>query len=162
MNIVQPFWRVVFIAGTLPIVALSQQSALDPSTEAVGSTATSTPVEPGQTAAQQPLDKRVFGVLPNYRTANETGVYMPITTKRKFTIASKDSFDYPLVGLAAVIAGWGQLRNQNPSFEQGMAGYGRRVGTAYADQAIGNRVDSNLLRSDADFRDSHRFRWEAL
>jgi hypothetical protein len=89
---------------------------------------------------QAPPDKRVFGVLPNYRTANETAVYMPITVKQKFIIASKDSFDYPLVMLAGAIAGLGQLSNDNPSFGQGMAGYGRRLGTSYADQAIGNMM----------------------
>src|ERR1700682_2914312 len=60
---------------------------------------------------QAPPDKRVLGVLPNYRTANETAVYSPITVQQKFTIASKDSFDYPLIGLAAVIAGLGQWNN---------------------------------------------------
>jgi len=89
----------------------------------------------------------VLGVLPNYRTANETAVYTPITVKQKFTIASKDSFDYPLVALAAVIAGWGQLTNGNPSFGQGMAGYGRRVGTSYADQAIGNMMTEAIFPS---------------
>ncbi len=96
---------------------------------------------------QAPPDKRVLGVLPNYRTANATAVYTPITVKQKFTIASKDSFDYPLVALAAVIAGWGQLTNGNPSFGQGMAGYGRRVGTAYADQAIGNMMSEAIFPS---------------
>jgi len=96
---------------------------------------------------QAPPDKRVLGVLPNYRTANETAVYTPITVKQKFTIASKDSFDYPLVALAAAIAGWGQLTNGNPSFGQGMAGYGRRVGTAYADQAIGNMMTEAIFPS---------------
>jgi hypothetical protein len=94
---------------------------------------------------QAPPDKRVLGVLPNYRTANETAVYTPITAKQKFTIASKDSFDYPLVALSAVIAGWGQLTNGNPSFGQGMAGYGRRVGTSYADQAIGNMMTEAIF-----------------
>lgn len=92
-----------------------------------------------------PPDKRVFGVLPNYRTANDTGVYTPITTKQKFIIASKDSFDYPLVLLAGAIAGLGQLTNQNPSFGQGMAGYGRRLGTGYADQAIGNMMTEAIF-----------------
>ena len=74
-------------------------------------------VQPGQTeAAPPPPDKRIFGVLPNYRTANELAVYMPITAKQKLIIASKDSFDYPLVGLAAVLAAEGQLTNSNPSF----------------------------------------------
>jgi hypothetical protein len=108
------------------------------------------PAPPGQTEAAP--DKRVFGVLPNYRTANETAVYTPITAKQKFTIGAKDSFDYPLLLLAGVFAGLGQVTNENPSFGQGMAGYGRRIGTAYADQAIGNMMTEaiypSLLRED--------------
>jgi hypothetical protein len=104
------------------------------------------PNQPGQTEPPAP-DKRVFGVLPNYRTANATAVYTPITARQKFTIASKDSFDYPLVGLAAVIAGYGQLDNSHPEFGQGWAGYGRRVGTTYADQAIGNMMTEGIFPS---------------
>ena len=81
-------------------------------------------LQPGQTEpAPPPPDKRIFGVLPNYRTANATAVYMPITVKQKFTIAAKDSFDYPLLGLAAVIAAEGQLTNRI-RIDQGWAGYG--------------------------------------
>ena len=72
---------------------------------------------------------------------------MPITVKQKFTIAVKDSFDYPLVGLAAVIAAWGQADNSHPAFGQGWAGYGRRVGTSYADQAIGNMMTEGIFPS---------------
>ena len=104
------------------------------------------PQQPGQTEPPPP-DKRIFGVLPNYRTANSTAVYMPITVKQKFTIASKDSFDYPLLGLAAVIAAWGQADNSHPEFGQGWAGYGRRVGTSYADQAIGNMMTEGIFPS---------------
>jgi hypothetical protein len=108
------------------------------------------PIQPGQT--QEPPDKRVFGVLPNYRTANETAIYTPITTKQKFTIGLKDSFDYPLVLLAGAFAGLGQLTNQHPQFGQGLAGFGRRLGTGYADQAIGNMMTEaifpSLLRED--------------
>jgi hypothetical protein len=101
---------------------------------------------------QDPPDKRVLGVLPNYRTANETAIYTPITAKQKLIIGAKDSFDYPLVMFAGVLAGLGQLSNQNPSFGQGLAGYGRRLGTSYADQAIGNMMTeamySSLLHED--------------
>lgn len=104
------------------------------------------PEQPGQTQTTlPPPDKRIFGVLPNYRTANATAVYMPITPKQKLTIAAKDSFDYPLVGLAAVLAAEGQLTNSNPSFGQGWAGYGRRVGVEYADQAIGNMMTEGFF-----------------
>jgi hypothetical protein len=102
-------------------------------------------LQPGQT--QAPPDKRVFGVLPNYRTANETAVYTPITVKQKFTIGAKDSFDYPLVLLAAALAGVGQLTNQHPQFGQGLAGFGRRLGTGYADQAIGNMMTEAIYPS---------------
>src|SRR5271165_6024163 len=108
------------------------------------------PLQPGTT--QAPPDKRVFGVLPNYRTANETAVYTPIGTERKFIIGLKDSFDYPLLLVAGATAGLGQLTNQNPSFGQGLAGYGRRLGTGYADQVIGNMMTESifptLLRED--------------
>jgi hypothetical protein len=94
---------------------------------------------------QAPPDKRVLGVLPNYRTANETAVYTPITAKQKFTIASKDSFDYPLVALAGAIAGIGQWTNENPSFGQGATGYFKRLATSYGDQAIGNMMSEAIF-----------------
>jgi len=102
------------------------------------------PLQPGQIEPAPP-DKRIFGVLPNYRSANASAVYAPITSKQKFTIAAKDSFDYPLLGLAAFIAGEGQLNNSHPEFGQGWAGYGLRVGTAYADQAIGNMLTEGIF-----------------
>jgi len=113
---------------------------------------------------QAPPDKRVLGVLPNYRTANETGIYTPITTKQKFTIATKDSFDYPLIMLGAGIAGLGQLTNQNPSFGQGAASFARRFGTSYADQAMGNMMTEaifpTLLHEDPRyFRRGYGSKW---
>ena len=92
-----------------------------------------------------PGGKRVLGVLPNYRTADESAIGTSLTVSQKFTIASKDSFDYPLVLLAGAFAGLGQIADQNPSFGQGLAGYGRRLGTGYADQAIGNMMTEGIF-----------------
>ena len=133
-------------------VAASAWAQQDPSAAppASPSAASPAPIQPGQT--QEPPDKRVFGVLPNYRTANETAIYTPISAKQKFVIGLKDSFDYPLVLLAGAFAGLGQLTNQHPQFGQGLAGFGRRLGTGYADQAIGNMMTEaifpSLLRED--------------
>ena len=102
------------------------------------------PILPGQVEPPPP-DKRIFGVLPNYRTANESEVYTPISPKRKFIIATKDSFDYPLLGLAAVLAAEGQWQNSNPSFGQGWGAYGHRFAVEYADQAIGNMFTEGLF-----------------
>ncbi len=150
MPILLPFAALIILASAIPAFPqAASPGAADP--PAAPSEAEAPAVQPGQ-PANQPIDKRVFGVLPNYRTANETAVYTPISSKRKLTIASKDSFDYPLLLLGASLAGLGQLADQNPSFGQGMAGFARRFGTGYADQAIGNMMTEGffpiMLRED--------------
>jgi hypothetical protein len=93
------------------------------------------------------LDKRIFGVLPNYRTADGSIPFSPITTKQKFTIARKDTLDYPSYALAAAFSGLSQLDNSNPSFGQGLKGYARRYGSAVADQDIGNFMTEAIFPS---------------
>jgi len=91
------------------------------------------------------IDKRIFGVLPNYRTADGSAPFEPITIRRKFYIAAKDSFDYPVYFLSAGFAGLYQLDNQNPSFGQGLKGYAKRLASSYADQAIGNMMSEAIF-----------------
>jgi hypothetical protein len=115
----------------------------------------SDPVGPGaapsadaaEPAAPTPVieDKRVFGVLPNYRTAEKTAIYMPITPKQKLTIATKDTIDYPLFLLGGAFAGLAQLTDEHPLFGQGVEGFAHRYWTAYADQAIGNYMTEGIL-----------------
>ncbi len=110
-------------------VAFSQQTPPDP------------PVQPGTLAKgnpTEPEDKRILGIIPNYRTSPSLTDYKPISAREKFVIATQDSFDRGTVILAAAFAGEGQLTNANRSFGQGAAGYGRYFGTAYADFVIGN------------------------
>jgi hypothetical protein len=95
----------------------------------------------------QQIDKRIFGVLPNYRTADGSAPFVPITAKRKFIIASKDSFDYPVYLTSALFAGLYQMENQNPSFGQGVKGYAKRLATSYGDQAIGNLMTEAIFPS---------------
>src|SRR5882757_2963748 len=83
-------------------------------------------------------DKRAFGVLPNYRTTENSLPFSPITTKQKFTIAIKDTFSPPSYLLGGVFAGVSQFNNSNPSFGQGVEGYAKRYLTNTADQDIGN------------------------
>ncbi len=98
---------------------------------------------PGKTA--QGEDKRIFGVLPNYRTAEMSAEYSSISAKRKLKIATKDSFDYPLFLLAGAYAGLYQLENTHPEFGQGVKGYASRLGTNYSDQVIGNMMTEGFL-----------------
>lgn len=93
--------------------------------------------QPSDTPAVQPVspenlstgDKRIMGVLPNYKTVPDSSVpYAPITSRQKLFIAFHDSFDIPMFGVAGVYAGIAQLSNQYPTWGQGVAGYAKRYG----------------------------------
>src|SRR5579872_1934157 len=88
------------------------------------------------TSSSTPIDHRAYGILPNYRTANFSDPFEPISTSRKFKIATKDSFDYPIFFLGGVFAGLGQLDNAHANFGQGAEGFAKRYVTSFADQAI--------------------------
>lgn len=92
-------------------------------------------------------DKRAYGVLPNYRTAELDTPFQSITTKQKFTIAKKDTLDGPSYVLAAFFSSISQLNNTNPSFGQGMEGFGKRYVTSVADQDMGNFMTEAILPS---------------
>jgi hypothetical protein len=132
----------------------TEQPAQQPEEQVAAQSANQTPASPEASVTPQPAatsdglppgGNRVMGVLPNYRTASAADEGTPISAKHKIYIASKDSFDYPLVGIAAVFAGFGQLGNQNPSFGQGLKGYARRWGLGYVDQAVGNMFAEGLF-----------------
>ena len=101
------------------------------------------------TAPPPPIkeDKRILGVLPNYRTAEMPLVYTPIPPSYKLKIAVKDSFDYPLMGVAAIYASFYQLEDSHPQFGQGVKGYAKRLGTSYTDQVVGNMLAEGILPS---------------
>ena len=101
------------------------------------------PIAPPPAQVQE--DKRIFGVLPNNRTTEDCIPFQPITAKQKITIAFKDSFDWPVFPTAGAFAALYQIENQNPSFGQGMAGYAKRLGTAYGDQMIGNMMTEGFV-----------------
>lgn len=100
-------------------------------------------------AASMPAvqDKRAFGLLPNYRTADGNAPFVAISTRQKFNIATKDTFDYPSYGLAAAFAGISQASNDNPSFGQGAKGYMRRYASAVGDQDLGNYMTEAIFPS---------------
>jgi hypothetical protein len=92
-----------------------------------------------------PIDKHIFGVLPNYRTTENSFPYQPLTAKQKLTIAAKDSFDWPGYVTAAGFAGLYQMENQNRAFGQGVSGYAKRFATAYGDQMIANMFQEGII-----------------
>jgi len=126
-------------------MAFAQSDPPDSSAPAAVVPAAETPAT-SQTPAT-PVDKRIFGVLPNYRTAEASNGFAPITAKQKMTIACKDSFDWPVYPTAAAFATLYQLENQNPSFGQGLPGYAKRLAGALGDQTLGNMMTEGIVPS---------------
>jgi hypothetical protein len=149
---------VGLLAPALFLVPVLHAQETASAAEQPGAPAAAGPVEPAPATTADghtPLageagsgqDKRIFGVLPNYRTADGSIPFSPITTKQKFTIARKDTLDYPSYVLAAAFSGLSQLDNSNPSFGQGLKGYARRYASAVADQDLGNFMTEAIFPS---------------
>jgi hypothetical protein len=112
-----------------------------------GLRAQNSPADPTQPAAPVvPVeDKRAYGVLPNYRTAEASSPFKALTGKQKLTIAAKDSFDGAVYPTALIMSVIYQAENANPSFGQGFKGYAKRAGTAFGDQMIGNMMTEGVM-----------------
>jgi len=97
-------------------------------------------------------DDRMFYVMPNYLTVDNQSQVPPISWKTKFAITAKGTFDPYEFFIVGVVAGIRQAEDAYPAFGQGMAGYGKRYGAAFADQVDGNimsgAVFPSILRTD--------------
>jgi hypothetical protein len=98
-------------------------------------------------------ETHILGIVPDYDTVrNSSGVILPISTKRKFWLATEDVFDPFSFAIAGVYAGASQMGNQYREFGQGAKGYAKRYAGAFADQAIGNYLTEAvfpvMLRQD--------------
>jgi hypothetical protein len=95
---------------------------------------------------------RMFFVMPNFLTVENEASVPPISWKEKFVITSKGAFDPYEFFIVGVLSGIRQADNAYPAFGQGMAGYGKRYGTAFADQVDGNimvgAVFPTILKTD--------------
>lgn len=91
--------------------------------------------------------KRLFGIIPNYRTSETLHPYTPISAKQKFHLAAQDSFDPGPVILAAIVAGIDQGTNADKSYGQGVQAYAKYWGAEYATFVIGNYMTEAVLPS---------------
>ena len=88
----------------------------------------------------EPEHKRIFGIIPNYRTSPGLKEYTSLTAGEKFTIARQDSFDRGTFMLAAGFGAEAQFFGSSPSFGHGAKGYARYAAASYADWAVGDMM----------------------
>jgi hypothetical protein len=114
--------------------------------------------QPGATAAGSGdkssvgSNDRLFFALPNFGTVENRENIKPLTTKQKFDLQFRSTFDpveFPYVGL---LAGISQATNSDPGYGQGALGYAKRYGAAFLDSVDENfmvgAIYPSLLRED--------------
>ena len=95
----------------------------------------------------KPENDRLFFLLPNYLTVENAKQNPPLTTGQKFKLVALGTFDpveYPYIG---VLAGIDQAENTDPSYRQGLKGYGKRYALAFADTTVENFMVGAALPS---------------
>lgn len=95
----------------------------------------------------EPVSKRLFGVIPNYRASETLETYTPLTTAEKYHIAFEDSFDWPNFLLLAGYAAQSQIAADGFHHNGGMPGFAKFYARGFSDQIIGSYVTDAILPS---------------
>jgi hypothetical protein len=98
---------------------------------------------------------RLFFALPNFLTLEGSGQVPPLTAGQKYKVVARSAFDKVQFGWYGFLAGISQAENSEPGYGQGMEGYGKRYGAAFADGTIENFMTGAVLPSI--FRQDPRF-----
>ena len=83
---------------------------------------------------QREQSRKILGVIPFYGVTNRRNA-PPLTPNQKFSLMGRslvNPFEFVATGFQAALA---QATDEFPDYGQGAAGYGKRYGAAYADQA---------------------------
>lgn len=90
--------------------------------------------------------QRVLGVFPNFYTSFIWDA-APLNRKQKFSLMFHATLDPVQFGTTAIVAGIEQADNRFPAYGDGIEGYAKRYGAAYADSFIGRFLGSAVFPS---------------
>jgi hypothetical protein len=159
--------RAGFVLVSLwPLFAGAQQTAAPAKNDSSMQSQTHDPAkDPAAPPAQQtPADKdkktpattgkvtgtsndRLFYTLPNFLSLETTSKLPPMTTKQKYAVVARGTFDYVQYPWWAFLSGISQADNSEPGYGQGWGAYGKRFATAAADGTIENFMTGAVLPS---------------
>lgn len=139
----------------LQSLASAQQPTAQPQANPPGQGAPSspTPAQDPKTSDKNPEKNppvgvskdRLFYALPNFLTLENAGNVPPLSTKEKFKVVTKGSFDYIQIPWYGFLAGISQAEDSEEGYGQGAAGYGKRFGAYFADGTIENYMTGAIL-----------------
>ncbi len=154
----------ILLAGSL--VAQEPPAASPPVGSSAPAPAVDTPSAAAATSTAQTRDNssangngtsndRLFFALPNFLTLENSAHVPPLTAGEKFKVVARSSFDPVQFVWYGFLSGISQAEDSEPGYGQGMEGYGKRYGAAFADGTIENFMTAAVLPSI--FRQDPRF-----
>jgi hypothetical protein len=109
------------------------------------------PIEIATDQVKAEETQRVFGIIPNFYVSYDGDNAAPLTTKMKFDLALKVSYNSVSIAGIALVAGSRQATN-SPDYPQGAKGFGERFGATAADGftdiMIGGAILPSVLHQD--------------
>jgi len=90
---------------------------------------------------------RLFFALPNFLSLENGGKVPPLTTKQKFAVVARGTFDPVQFPWWAFLASISQANNSEPAYGQGWEGYGKRYVTTAADSIVENFMAQAIFPS---------------
>jgi Carboxypeptidase regulatory-like domain len=95
---------------------------------------------------KQEEKQRVLGVFPNFYVTYLSDA-VPLTSKQKFELAWKTTFDPTTFAITGAAAGIEQWQNSYSGYGSDAQGYAKRYGAFYADTVTGTFIGSAILPS---------------
>jgi hypothetical protein len=142
-----------FVFAALCVIVLpaaAQQTQQQPVQQQTSSPEAGSQPDSSQSAGQNDegtKGTRMFGVMPNNLTVEGAKTITPISAHEKFKLVAQGAFDPYEFATVGVLAGIGQATNDDPSWGQGMKGYGKRYAADFGDQVIGNFMVGAVMPS---------------
>ena len=132
--------QVKVIGATLQIATLNQTV-----------TVTYDPIKIATEQVKIEEKQRVLGIIPNLYVSYEGDNAAPLTTKMKYQLALRVSYDPVTITGVTLLAGLRQAAD-SPDYPQGAKGYGERFGAiaanGFSDIMIGGAILPSLLHED--------------
>jgi hypothetical protein len=82
--------------------------------------------------------KRIFGIMPNYRSVSAGDDPPPPSPKQAFMIATKSSFDYSNFVFSGLSSMLSEARDSHPELGKGVGGFGQYYWRGMVDKTDGN------------------------
>lgn len=93
---------------------------------------------------KQEEKQRILGVVPNFNTTSDLHA-AALSAGQKYSLALKGAIDPFEFVAAALDAGYSQATGQFAGYGEGMEGYSKRLGAAYADSFDGTMIGNGFF-----------------